>query len=248
MINAYDEHLVPIAQRALGSLMEYAVVDMHYNINTFWSDFLSSEVAKKFMSGDYQTIVGKSGIELFYEIYDTDEGALSDSFNAHKSPEYWLGFYLTYFHWQTSLDLNLLNKYVPIEEMLNMYFPYHEMSYSHFVDDVLEKYNKRKKYTNLQIYRKTFKMSRKDLSDQSGVSVRMIEKYEQRLKHINKASFDTVVSLAKALHVKPELLLEVYPDTSWRDSVKEVIGTSTEQFSPNAHWNNEKTRKKEKKP
>ena len=93
--------------------------------------------------------------------------------------------------------------------MRSMYHPYHEMDITHFIDRINEILNERKKVTNLEIYRRKHKMSRSKLAKESNVPVRTIEHYEQRVANINKASAEYIISLAKALYVKPEQLLEV---------------------------------------
>ena len=54
--------------------------------------------------------------------------------------------------------------------------------------------------SNLNETRLAKKLTRKELSDISGVSHRMIEKYEQGVKDINKAEAMTVYKLAEALN------------------------------------------------
>lgn len=51
-------------------------------------------------------------------------------------------------------------------------------------------------------------MSQSDLAQASGVSVRMIQHYEQGAKDINKAAAITVKMLADALGVKMEDIIE----------------------------------------
>jgi transcriptional regulator with XRE-family HTH domain len=50
-------------------------------------------------------------------------------------------------------------------------------------------------------------LSQRQLSEESGVSVRMIQHYEQRVKDINKASAETIYRLSKALNCKMEDLI-----------------------------------------
>ena len=63
--------------------------------------------------------------------------------------------------------------------------------------------------TNLQRIRKERGLTQKALAQQSGVSIRMIQHYEQGIKDINKASAITVYNLAKALMVEMATLLEL---------------------------------------
>lgn len=53
------------------------------------------------------------------------------------------------------------------------------------------------------------KMSQRELSEESGVNLRMIQYYEQGVKDINKAEALTVYKLAKALRLHVEDILEI---------------------------------------
>ena len=62
--------------------------------------------------------------------------------------------------------------------------------------------------SNLKRIREESDLSQSKLADKSGVSVRMIQHYEQGVKDINKAQVGTVYKLAKALKVNIEDLIE----------------------------------------
>lgn len=63
--------------------------------------------------------------------------------------------------------------------------------------------------TNLAFIRNTKRISQMQLAEISGVSVRMIQKYETGEKDINKAQALTVYKLSEALGVKVEDLIEL---------------------------------------
>lgn len=52
---------------------------------------------------------------------------------------------------------------------------------------------------NLKYTREKSKLSQSELANLSGVSVRMIQAYEQGAQDINKSSVETVLKLAEAL-------------------------------------------------
>lgn len=52
-------------------------------------------------------------------------------------------------------------------------------------------------------------LSQDDLARLSGVPIRMIQHYEQRVKSINRAAYETVAQLAQALHCRPEVVADV---------------------------------------
>ena len=62
--------------------------------------------------------------------------------------------------------------------------------------------------TNLKCIRTTYGCTQAELAKRSGVSLRSIQMYEQHNKDINKASAETVLSLAKVLGCTMEDLLE----------------------------------------
>ena len=63
--------------------------------------------------------------------------------------------------------------------------------------------------SNLKQIRLSLEMSQKQLSERSGVNVRMIQHYEQGVKDINKAQAITVYRLAQALSCQVENLIEI---------------------------------------
>ena len=62
--------------------------------------------------------------------------------------------------------------------------------------------------SNLKKIRETVGLSQSKLADKSGVSVRMIQHYEQGVKDINKAHAETVYKLAYTLNCNMEEIIE----------------------------------------
>ena len=62
--------------------------------------------------------------------------------------------------------------------------------------------------TALERVRREAKISRKKLSEISGVSFRSLECYEQRKNDLNIANVQTVLALARALNVPMEKILD----------------------------------------
>lgn len=56
------------------------------------------------------------------------------------------------------------------------------------------------------------KLSQSQLAKASGVSLRMLQKYEQGDRDLNKAQAKTVYKLAKALNCKMEELIDIQKD------------------------------------
>lgn len=63
--------------------------------------------------------------------------------------------------------------------------------------------------SNLKKKRKELGMSQALLASKSGVSIRMIQYYEQGAKDINKASAETIYLLSKALNCRMEEIIDI---------------------------------------
>ena len=89
-----------------------------------------------------------------------------------------------------------------------MYYTLHEADITKFVEIVDKKIKLYFPETNLKRIRTIYGCTQKELAENSGVSLRSIQMYEQRNKDINKASLDTVYSLSRVLGCKMEDLIE----------------------------------------
>ena len=75
--------------------------------------FISSGVAARFETGDFAVIVGKSGVELAYEVLEksgTSFERIKPKYALNRSEEYWTGWALAYYQWETSLSFAEINK------------------------------------------------------------------------------------------------------------------------------------------
>lgn len=211
MICAYDKVYLEKARTALGRMLDFAVYDLKYNLTYFFDLFISSGVAERFGRGDFTLLVGKSGVELAYEVLERsgiDYERVKVNYTANRSEEYWTGWALAYYQWETALSYEEIVNVVPIAEICVMYSPYHEMHIQSFVDRMNAYYRALQPQTNLKKMRQKAGFSQSKLAEFSGVPVRTIQQYEQRQKNINKAQVEYLLMLAQALCCRVEDLVE----------------------------------------
>lgn len=211
MIRAYDKVYLDKARTALGRMLDFAVYDLGYNIAEFFDLFVKSGVAERFESGDYSVTVGMSGVEIAYEVLEQSKikyERTKPNYTVDRSEEYWTGWALAYYQWETSMSFAEIVRYVPIKNILALYSPYHEMDIRQFVDKMNELYRAAKPETNLKLLRQKANLSQRELAEQSGVPVRTIQQYEQRQKNINKAQAEYLVMLSKVLCCEVSDLIE----------------------------------------
>ena len=206
MIHAYSQLYLDDACNLLGSYFDIAVNEHHYSADDAFMKFVISDEVTLFEWGYPDIISGLSGSELFDRVFEVEYK--TERTFVKKTPEYWLGYCLAYYQWWTSAPFIFVFKYVSASEILSMYHPYHEMDIMHFIEKINELINERKQTTNLEIRRKDMKLTRKELSEKSGVSIRTIEQYEQGYKDINKANSLILFALSKVLLCQIEDLLE----------------------------------------
>lgn len=211
MIHAYDKVYLEKARIALGRMLDYAVYDAGYDITDFFNMFLQSGIATRFENGDCKILVGKSGTELAYDViytFSPNATLAKPRFAQNRSKEYWTGWALAYYQWETSRTFLDITKYTPISEIKALYHPYHEMDIQHFSDVMNSFYQNNKKDSNLKLLRLRSGLTQKELSELSGVPLRTLQQYEQRQKNINKAQAEYIIMLSKTLYCEPQALLE----------------------------------------
>ena len=211
MIRAYDKVYLEKARTALGRMLDFAVYDLQYDIADFFHLFLSSGVADRFGKGDFSVIVGMSGVELAYLVLDTVQANLArikPQYTMDRSEEYWTGWALAYYQWETALSFEDIVRHIPIKTILSLYSPYHEMDIRQFCDKMNELYRSAQPETNLKLLRQKAGLSQRELAELSGVPVRTIQQYEQRQKNINKAKAEYLIMLSQTLCCGIDQLIE----------------------------------------
>lgn len=211
MIHAYDKIYLDKARTALGRMLDFAVYDLKYDIEDFFALFITSGIAARFEKGDYSVIVGMSGVELAYNVLELtkgEENRIKPQYSADRSEEYWAGWALAYYQWDTALSFEEIVRAVPMKRIVEMYSPYHEMDIRQFCDKMNELYRTAQPETNLKALRQWANLSQRELAEQSGVPLRTIQQYEQRQKSINKAQAEYLLMLASTLCCDMEDLLE----------------------------------------
>lgn len=211
MTHAYDKTYLDRARTNLGRMLDYAVHDMKYDIDYFFELFLTSGVAARFEIGDFTILAGMSGVELAYEVLrlsKEEKRRVNPSYEPNRSKEYWVGWALAYYQWETGLSFEEIRKVCSLEQMVALYSPYHEMDVRQFVDKINEWYRSSNPETNLKRIRQKAGLSQSELANLSGVPLRTIQQYEQRQKNINKAQVEYLVTLSKTLCCEIEALIE----------------------------------------
>ena len=213
MTIAYNELYLDDAMHNLADMVEYAVCDLGFDSDEFFGWFVSSGIASKFEKGNPKYITGMSGVELAEAVLNkTNVVYISKeaSHNIDKGKEYWAGWILAYYQWATGRRFeDMIRNGLSLSTVMSMYV-LHEADESKFVENANEiiARHKENRNTRLQEIRKSRGFTQQQLSNASGVKVRMIQLYEQRQNDLSKARFEVVLSLAKALGCEIEDLID----------------------------------------
>ena len=137
MTHAYSELYLGDASLALGSMLESAVYLFGIELDRFWQLFLASHVSDDFGHGLSGTVSGKSGWELAAEILDdanVDFRREKPAGIVGRSREFWAGWALAQYQWRTGLSFAEIEEFAPLNKILLMYSPYHEMDIGQFFE------------------------------------------------------------------------------------------------------------------
>ncbi len=214
LIHAYDEMYVAEVMDNLAFMLDYAVYDLKFEADVFFDYFIYSGFAHQIEIGNPKYTVGMSGIELarevIYKVYKRYDHT-DARFFIEKSPEYWVAWSLAYYNWKKNISFKNIVDIVPIKDILKLYPVLHEADIEKFVDvmDAKIKHHIKNSPTNLAILRKGKNLSQAELAEKSGVSLRMIQLYEQKQNDINKAQISTVSNLSKALKCTMEEIINI---------------------------------------
>lgn len=198
--HAYSQLYLSKASRAVGNMLHDAVVGFGMDGEDFLKRFIQSDIAEEIESGNPKYIAGKSGLELFLEVMEKTTGKAYDTNlieSYERSPVYWVGWMLTHYQWYSGRTFKSILDTVPYNELLGLYGTLHEADIEKSYE-VLDAHFE-KSESKLKTARKHCGLTQEELAHESGVSLNTIRAYERKGKDINKAQFDIVLRLAKAL-------------------------------------------------
>lgn len=194
MIHAYNEQFLDIIQDKVAIMFELAVLEEMLDIDDFASRFAMSKVTKALEEADPVYALGKSANELLALVIGKDPPDVEIACNV--SPEYWLGWVLSYAQWYFAKSYSTIIEALPCSRLICHYFPYHEMDIMHSMDLIGSHLDLE---PPLRRIRRAKGWSQADLARLSGVSLRAVKAYEQGSLDISKAQVETVYRLADTL-------------------------------------------------
>ena len=211
MTRAYQEIYLSNAQAALGDAFDYAENSCGIPGEDFAKLFCGSSVSRRMENGEPSLLSGKSGIEIAIEVIFETTGKQLEAVpteRMERSAEYWIGWAVAYYQWYSSRRYSDIFKVLPYGDLKKMYYTLHEADITKFVDIADERVREYFKDTNLKRIRTVYGCTQAELARLSSVTLRSIQMYEQRRKDINKASAETLYSIAKVLGCTIEDLIE----------------------------------------
>ena len=208
---AYSDVYLSEAKRHLGVATDYLVNVCGFAADRVGTIYSCSPVAELFANGDPGIVAGMSGTELgqrfFAEIRPGENPPVQRRTDG-RSPEYWSGWALAHFQWYWCKSFRWIFARTSLSGIIAKYRVYHEMDISRFLEDFMRELEAVETEPNLRRFRRAKGLSQSELARASGVNVRNIQLYEQRVQDINNASASTLAALARSLSCRIEDLME----------------------------------------
>ena len=203
-MRAYSQFYLEDSMRNLAGMFDYAVRGLNYYPDDFFSLFIDSGVASLYEHGNPRYVCGLSGIELCQNVLGKTgkDFFYVETDKSFDGPEYWCGWSLAYYQWYSAFKFKDLREYGLLPSEILKRYILHEADISKFVEvaNSIIRENQKNKPTRLQTIRKKRNMTQKELAALSGVSLRIIQLYEQRQNDINKAAGSVINRLAWVLN------------------------------------------------
>lgn len=206
MMKDFTSMYLDTIKENLGSLFSFAVVDLKNNPIDFYNFFSSSFLAKQIeiLNPKY---LGESYYDWYLDLLSEFElNEIKKEYSQVYKKEYWIGYTLAELQFISKYSFSKLNEYGINYKLLSSKYIYHEADSSKIMDELMNLINTHIKNsdTPLSVRRKLLGFSQSELADMSGVSLRMIQLYEQKQNDISKASVYTVKRLSDSLKCRIE--------------------------------------------
>ncbi len=211
MTRAYSESYLSDAKDTLSQCFDYMINDCGFDADWAASLFLSSGYAVQFERGNPGVLAGMSGAELAKAI--VRKTYMSRSLPALRygdglSPEYWAGWALAEYQWFSGRRFKDIFDHIKLSEVILLYSVFHEMDISKFIETMEARCSMPLPESRLKRLRESRGLSQSELAKVSGVKLRNIQMYEQRVNDIDRAQAQTVYKLARVIGCTIEDLLE----------------------------------------
>ena len=211
MTHAYSESYLSDAKDRLSQFFDYLINDCGMKADWVASIFLSSGYAEQFERGNPAILAGMSGIELARAVVEATykkKKLPEPGYAEGLSPEYWAGWTLAEYQWYSGKRFRDIFEHVKLSEIIPMYSVYHEMDVSKFIETMDERCSTALSECRLKKLRESRGLSQAELAKISGVGLRSIQMYEQRVNDIDKAQAQTIYKLSRVIGCAMEDLLE----------------------------------------
>lgn len=210
--HAYNRLYLEDAMHNLGTMLDCAVNAAHCDLLVFYEMFLSCGVASQMEVGNPRYLSGMSGMEMMQLVLKKSSDKTMPIVNYvpfDRTPEYWAGWILAYYQWHSAYSFSFIQRHgLSISTVLSLYPTLHEADLSKFVQtaDTLIQTHLNTRKSTLKTIRKQSRFTQKELAELSGVTLRMIQAYEQGDQDIMKAEAQTVFALARVLGCAAEVI------------------------------------------
>lgn len=209
MIHAYDEMYIDGAMIRMGDMLEYAVLDLNMDPDSFFKMFLDSSISRKFEIGNVSIVAGKSGPEIALMILDEidhKEVYTEPTWREDRSDVFWAGWTMAYFQWYENKPFRVIWKDVPIRTLLKMYATYHEADLSKAVES-MKRMMHRKESKSIFELRTLRGWTQTQLAEMAGMSISQLQRLEYGERKTDNMTLKSAIALANALGIEPEELL-----------------------------------------
>ena len=178
-------------------------VSAKYNLNAITEILSRSQLVSDIEENEYSLMYEYTPYQNFKTIFP--DAIVQDNSYQNFNDAYWCGFVYMNIMYEYKKPLTYIFYIMPLELLLDLYPVYHEMD----ISQIYERFEKEEQQESLlSRLLRSKNISATQLASKAKVPVKTIYHYKDDNKYLYKASFQTIMKLARALDVNPSVFLE----------------------------------------
>lgn len=186
----------------LGGLLNHLYFDAGISKEMIQYKMIFSSVLDYFENNDVDSFLGTSDQEIIQSLF---EGETQIDYSKINPVFLWAGYGYIDLSIKLSTPIKTIFLLLPLNEMLSLFEPYHEMSFSHLKDYYLENCNTRSVFESIRSYSS---YSRKEVCILAGIKEKTLPNYIYNNKALFNSSFKTIIKLSKLFSCPLDLFKE----------------------------------------
>lgn len=202
MRTSYPQCYIDDFSDTCGYMFQYVKKDCGIDPDDFFDWLIMSRVANQIQLGNPRFIAGMSGPDIARDVFVKTFGrefGVEPQYHTMLEADFWVGSILAYYSWYSGMSFAQMRSFGIKPSVIAKLYQENRDDRQKLMEAMMGIVEKNRDASSLTYFRKLAGLTQKQLSESSGVPLRMIQLYEQGQNDLCKAKAETVLKLADVL-------------------------------------------------